>query len=260
MRNVAVCTRLLLVATGVFLCLSLTASLSGRPRELLAGQQTEQKQATKQQDASKKAGSKAERKRKRRRGGLRPEMFERPNRHEWQKPELVIKHMGLRPGQVIADIGAGSGYFSRRFAKVVGEKGIVYACDVAENMLRYIQEDCKKRGVDNIVTVLAATWSPMLPPCSVDFVFLCNTNHHIQNRVEYYRRLKKVFKPGGKLVIIDLFKHKKFGPPPEHKLAREVVLKEMKEAGYRLIEDNVELLPYQYYLVFEPICEQDKAK
>ena len=256
MRSSPLPFRLLTTACVALLCCALAASVA--PTAALSAQQgkAKQKQAAGQTEKKPTDQKQQARKKGRRKRGLRPEMFERPNRHEWQKPDLVIKHMGLKPGHVIADIGAGSGYFSRRFAKVVGESGVVYACDVAENMLRYIQNECKEQGIDNIVTVLAATWSPMLPPCSVDFVFLCNTNHHIQNRVEYYRRLKKVFKPGGRLVIVDLFKNKKFGPPPEHKVAREVVLKEMKEAGYRLIEDNVELLPYQYYLVFEPIREQ----
>ena len=256
MRHPRIWLRFSIVVCTALLCCSIGSGLAqqAQPKPPIKQklQQPEKKPSIKQTLQKHERPTTSKRKRG---GGLRPEMFERPNRHQWQKPELVIKHMGVRPGQVIADIGAGSGYFTRRFAKAVGNSGIVYACDVDEKMLRYIQNDCKKRAIHNVVTVLAAQWSPMLPPRSVDIVFLCNTNHHIKDRVTYYRNLKKVFKPGGKLVIVDLFKHKKFGPPPEHKLAREVVLKELAEAGYKLIEDNVELLPNQYYLVFEPTCE-----
>lgn len=184
---------------------------------------------------------------------LRPEIFERPERAEWQKPDEVVKRVGVKPGQVVADIGAGSGYFSRRFARVVGPAGYVFACDIDENMLRYIQNRCREEDIRNIVTVLAAPWSPMLPPNSVDVIFLCDTNHHIEQRVDYYRRLKSVLKPGGRIVIVDFFKRElPVGPPPSHKLAREIVLKEMEEAGYRVLVDDTEFLPYQYYLEFTP--------
>ncbi len=191
-----------------------------------------------------------------RRRGPRPEIFERPERAKWQKPDEVVKRIGLRPGQIVADIGAGSGYFSRRFAAAVRPGGFVFACDIDQVMLRYIQDRCKEKKIDNIVTVLAATWSPMLPPQSVDVIFLCNTTHHIKNRVQYFRTLKKVLKPGGRIVIVDFFKRKlPIGPPPDHKLARAVVLHELKEAGYELLVDDTAFLPYQYYLEFAPAKE-----
>ena len=97
--------------------------------------------------------------------------------------------MGLKEGMSIADIGGGSGYFSRPFAKKVGPKGIVYCCDLATNLLEYLQVTALEEKLHNIITVYAAYDRPMLPPRSVDILFFCNTNHHLDNRVEYYKNL-----------------------------------------------------------------------
>ncbi len=183
---------------------------------------------------------------------FQPELFERPERAKWQKVNEVIRAIGLREGDTIADIGGGSGYFSRPFARMVGPRGVVYCCDIAPNLMDYVQDRAKKEHLCNIVTVYAAPDRPMLPPSSVDYIFFCNTTHHLDNRVEYYRNLKPILRPGGKLVIIDWKKaDRPVGPPADHCVSKSEVLEEATAAGWTLIREEV-FLPYQYFLVFEP--------
>jgi arsenite methyltransferase len=183
----------------------------------------------------------------------RPEQFERKERDAYQKPEEVIAAIGLQAGQSIADIGGGSGYFTRRFAKVVGPNGVAYCCDLATNLLVYLQERAKEEHLSNLVTVYAAPDRPMLPPGSVDHIFFCDTSHHLKDRVEYYRNLKPILREGGQLVVIDWHKREQeVGPPPGHNVARETVIAELKEAGWKLVREE-DFLKYQYFLIFKPV-------
>lgn len=180
-----------------------------------------------------------------------PEMFEDESRAEWQMVDQVIEAIGLHEGDDVADIGGGSGYFSRPIAKKVGKSGIVYCCDFATKLLDFLQEKTKDEGLDNIVTVYAAEDRTMLPPKSIDAAFVCDTNHHIENRVEYYKRLQSVLRPGGKVVIIDWHKRdQKIGPPASHNLAQEIVTQEMQDAGYELLKEET-FLTYQYFLIYQ---------
>jgi ubiquinone/menaquinone biosynthesis C-methylase UbiE len=177
--------------------------------------------------------------------------LEDPGREEWQKPEEVIEKLGLRLGDSVADIGAGSGYFTVRFARVVGPAGKVYAVDIEHEMLAYIAQRAKQDNLQNIQTVLADPHDPKLPPGSIDLVFICNTLHHISERAKYYPLLAQALKPGGRLVNIDFQKRQlPFGPPLEMKIAKEAMIEEVKPAGLRLAKDY-DFLPYQYFLIFE---------
>jgi arsenite methyltransferase len=180
-----------------------------------------------------------------------PQQFERPERAEWQNVAGVIEAMGIEEGQHIADIGGGSGYFSRPLARAVGPKGVVYCCELATNLMAFLQEEAKKEGLMNIVTVFAAMDRPMLTPDSVDVIFFCNTNHHLSNRVEYYKDLKPLLRKGGQLVVVDWKKERqKVGPPPSHNVAKEVVIDEMKQAGWTLKKEVEGVVEYQYFLIF----------
>ncbi len=185
----------------------------------------------------------------------RPEQFERDGRAEWQKVPQVIQAVGIREGQSVAAIGSGSGYFSRPFAKAVGPKGIVYCCDIATNLLEHLQLTALQQNLYNIVTVYAAMDRPMLPLKSVDVIFFCNTNHHLENRVDYYKGLLPILKNGGKLVVVDWKrKRQKTGPPPSHCVSRETVIQEMKNAGWEMVKEET-FLPHQYFLIFKPVKE-----
>lgn len=178
-----------------------------------------------------------------------PETYERPGRDEWQKPNDVVNALKLKATDLVADIGAGSGYFTRRLANKVPQ-GIVYAVDIDEKMLQYIHQYVEKQRQHNIVTVLCPANDPMLASGSLDLIFISNTYHHFGNRGDYNKRLVRSLKKGGRLVIVDYYKKAlPVGPPPAEKLAKEVVIEEIRTAGFRL-EQDLSLLPYQYFLIF----------
>jgi ubiquinone/menaquinone biosynthesis C-methylase UbiE len=178
-------------------------------------------------------------------------MFEDPERDKWQKPGEVIKKMNLKQGDIVADIGAGTGYLTRHIAVAVGPGGRALGLDIEQSMVDYMKEDAKKLGLDNYSARVVKTDDPDLGQKTVDVVFLCNTYHHIAGRVEYFKNVSKSLKPNGRVINVDFYKTIDFGPPRDHKIAKDVVIKEMKQAGYRLHKD-LEFLKYQYYLEFVP--------
>ncbi len=170
--------------------------------------------------------------------------LENPQRDQWQKPHEVIQALDFRPGESVADIGAGTGYFSRRFARHAAK---VYAVDIDASLL----ERARKNAPPNVEFILAAPDDPKLPERSVDTIFFCNVLHHIENRPAYYAKLKRALKPGGRIVNIDFHKRPlPVGPPVDHKLSEEQVVEEFQAAGFEL-NRSFDFLPYQYFLVFE---------
>lgn len=178
-------------------------------------------------------------------------MLDDPARDAWQKPHEVLMALGLRPGETVADIGSGSGYFSLRFARHVGEAGLVYAVDVDPDLVRLLNRRLRETGLRNVRTVLADPDDPLLPDASVDRFVIVDTWHHIGSPDRYLSAVKRMLKPGGQLVMIDF--HKKelpVGPPPSMKIAREDLVRQLEAAGLRLAREHT-FLPYQYFLVFE---------
>lgn len=176
--------------------------------------------------------------------------LEDPSRDAWQEPEKVIEKLALKPGDVVVDLGAGSGYFTVRMARAVGPGGKVIAVDVDSEMISYIESRKKDEGLENIETILAEPHDPKLAPSSVDLIFICDTLHHISERGKYYPLLARALKRGGRLVNVDFEKRPMpIGPPVEHKIAKEDVGREVAPAGFRLIKD-FDFLKYQYFLVF----------
>lgn len=175
-------------------------------------------------------------------------IFEDPERDGWQKPDLVIQSMNIKPNDIIVDIGSATGYFPVRFAKVVPQ-GSVIGVDVEKDMVDYLNHRAQKEGIHNLKSILGGYHDPKIP-FTVDIVFICNTYHHIENRVEYFKNIKRKFKQDGKLVIVDFRKGDlPVGPPDEHKLSPEDVIIELGKAGY-LLTDHQKDLPYQYMLTF----------
>ena len=176
-------------------------------------------------------------------------IFEDTARNEWQRPEQVISLMNIPENAVIADIGSATGYFPVRFAKAV-HKAKIYGIDIEPEMVDYLNKRARKEGFENLSSILGKPDNPLIPE-KVDFVFICNTYHHINERPKYFSRLKRDFKPGGQLVIVDFRKGDlPVGPPDEHKLAFSQVIEELTLAGYDLIQHYQEL-PYQYMLTFK---------
>ena len=176
--------------------------------------------------------------------------LEDPKRDAYQKPQEVLTALDLRPGEVIADIGAGSGYFTFRLAPKVSERGRIYAVDVSPDMIVHINRRIRDHKVTNVVSILSEPDDPLLPVASVDRFFFCNSWHHIENQIKYLSLMKKMLKPNREVVMIDF--HKKelpIGPPIQMKIAREDLIKQMEKNGFQLAKEHT-FLPYQYFLVF----------
>jgi ubiquinone/menaquinone biosynthesis C-methylase UbiE len=175
--------------------------------------------------------------------------LEASDRARWQQPERVVETLRLEAGMTVADVGAGTGYFARRFAAAVGPKGKVLALDVEPGMLEELR--FRAPGVKNIETRRVDPDEPGLGPESVDLVFICNTGHHLPDRVRYYSKLRQALRPGGRLVLIDFYKRElPVGPPVKEKISREETLGEAVAAGFRLLRSYT-FLPYQYFLELE---------
>src|SRR6266508_3578223 len=173
-----------------------------------------------------------------------------PKRDAYQNPQEVLAALDIKPGEIIADIGAGSGYFTFRLARHVSERGTVYAVDVSPDMILHINRAIRDLKVTNVVSILADPDDPLLPGASVNRFFFSDSWHHIENQTKYLLLMKKILKPNGEVVMIDF--HKKetpFGPPLEMRIAREDLIKQMTSNGFRLAKEHT-FLPYQYFLIF----------
>jgi ubiquinone/menaquinone biosynthesis C-methylase UbiE len=176
--------------------------------------------------------------------------LEDPKRDAYQKPREVLTALGLKSGEIIADIGAGSGYFTFRLAQPVGDKGRIYAVDVSPDMILHINRRVRELKATNVVSILADPDDPLLLDASIDRFFFSDSWHHIEAQTKYLSLVKRMLKPGGEVVMIDF--HKKdlpVGPPLQMKIAREDVIKQMETNGFRLAKEHA-FLPYQYFLVF----------
>lgn len=177
--------------------------------------------------------------------------FERPERDTWQKPNEIVQALELKNGTIVADIGAGSGYFSRRFARAVAPNGKVYAVDIASDILGYVKEQTAKQNIHNIEIVVSHEDDPMLPANSIDLAFFCDTTHHIANRVDFNRKVGRALKEHGRMAIVDYPPDSPQHPHnPEQLVPRSQVISEAEQAGFRLIKD-FQFLPRQYFLLFE---------
>ena len=172
--------------------------------------------------------------------------FESPERDAYQQPAKVLAYLGDISGKKIMDIGAGSGYFSVKLA----ENGAnVIAADVSEEFQEALKKRIEDNQLKNIELRKIPFESPNLADGEVDMVLIVNTYHHIENRSDYFAKVKAGTKQTGELVLIDFFKTETpVGPPVDHKISIDKVIAELKEAGYSTFEVNVDLLPYQYII------------
>jgi ubiquinone/menaquinone biosynthesis C-methylase UbiE len=175
--------------------------------------------------------------------------LEDPTRDAYQKPHEVMQALGIKSGEVIADIGAGSGYFTMRLAHHVGDTGRVYAVDVSPDMIRHLHARVRDAGLLNVVPILAPPDDPLLPQ-PVDRFLVVDVWHHVENQAGYLGLMKKLLKPGGQVIMIDFHKRElPVGPPAGMKIAREDLLKQMQAHGFDLAAEHT-FLPYQYFLIF----------
>jgi SAM-dependent methyltransferase len=175
--------------------------------------------------------------------------LERPDRANWQRPDAVVAALGLEGGETVVDVGAGSGYFSFRFATAL-PRGAVVAIDNQPEMVRHIHHKVMSENVRNLRAVLAQADDPGIPP-GADWVFLCDVLHHVPGRQAWLRKLAGDMKAGARLALIE-FKEGKLpqGPPEHRKIPRAKLLKLAANAGLLLDREDSKLLPYQIFLVF----------
>ena len=178
------------------------------------------------------------------------EIFEDSTRAEWQKPGQLVAALEIHAGMVVADIGAGTGYFNPYLSRAVGPQGKVLALDTEPGLVAYMNERAERDETPNVTARRCDPGDPGLDPHSVDRILIVDTYHHFDDRRDYFRRLREALAPDGTVTIVDFKKEPlPVGPPVDHKLARAQIVSEMEHAGYRLVREP-DLLPYQNFLVF----------
>jgi ubiquinone/menaquinone biosynthesis C-methylase UbiE len=171
-----------------------------------------------------------------------------------QKIDAVLSLLSLKSGMIVADIGAGSGLFSRPLAKAVAPAGKVYAVDIQQDLLDYINQRDQEENIHNIQTVLGEFGDPKLPARDVDLAFINDVLHHIQNRAAYLKVLGSYTKANGRIAIIEFNKDDPDAPhrnQPELQVGREEILQWMSDAGFKLVDEHPDLFPgKKMFLVF----------
>ena len=177
-------------------------------------------------------------------------LLDAPDRDLWQRPDQIMDALGIADASVVADIGAGSGWFTIRLARRVGPRGIVFAEDVQKEMIAAITRRAGREGLSNQVKpVLGLKNDPRLPQ-PVDAVLIVDAYHEIENRVAMLSNLARSLKPQGRIGVVD-FRLDGTGPGPaaEERVSPDVVVKDAQQAGLRLIRQEP-FLQYQYFLIF----------
>ena len=174
-------------------------------------------------------------------------IFDSPGREERLQINRVMDVLGIGPGKVVADVGAGSGWFTVRAARRVGGGGLIYAVDINPEAIRYVEERAKKEELRNVKTILGKADDPRLPAGSVDAVLLLKTYHEVAQPIALLQNLRAALRPGAKVGVID-----RNGNGEDHGVEREVVIREAKASGYKLVQqyDFVKGDKMDYFLVF----------
>ena len=177
-------------------------------------------------------------------------LLEDPKRDTWQKPEEILNALKIGKGQAVADIGAGSGYLTVKLSECVGSTGTVYAVDIQQEMLDYISKRLGTEGLKNVILVLGSMDDPKMSPSSLDIAILLSTYHEIAQPIDFMKKIKSALKPHGRLAILEFSDESPIGPPLKVRLPEDLVINELKQAGFALSQKYNFLLPYQYLIVF----------
>ncbi len=179
-------------------------------------------------------------------------MLEGPDREAWQRPDQIMDALGIGDGSVVADLGAGGGWFTVRLAKRVGPNGVVYAEDIQPQMIEAIQRRVDREKLLNVSTVLGAADHPALPPARLDAALMVDTFHEVVDTRSLLTNVRAALKPGGRLGIVEYRTDGGGpGPAPDERMAAAQVIRAAQAAGFRLLRQE-DFLPYQYLLVFTP--------
>ena len=190
--------------------------------------------------------------------GMRPfaetekwiDYLDNPQRASWQKPDEVVKALRLGGAETVADVGAGSGYFTFRISRAL-PRGKVYATDVDPEMVRHIHRKVMAERITNVEVALARSNDPGIP-AGTDLAFVCDVIHHVAERDAWLKKGFEELKPGNRLVMIE-FKDGKLpqSPPERMKIPKAKLISMIEAVGFKLVADTPDLLPYQTFLTFE---------
>jgi ubiquinone/menaquinone biosynthesis C-methylase UbiE len=178
--------------------------------------------------------------------------LERADRETEQRPAEIFRAMGLRDGDVVADLGCGTGWFARRMAPLVLPRGRVYAVDIQPEMLDLLRGYLKAEGVDGVIPVLGTETDPGLPPGSLDWLLMVDVFHEFQQPKPMLEAIRRSLKPGGKVALVEyrLEGESASHIRPEHRMSQKQVLAEWRPAGFRLLK-KLDFLPTQHVFLFE---------
>ncbi len=187
--------------------------------------------------------------------------FEKEGREAFEHREAIVKACKLREGMQVADVGAGTGLFSRLFSPKVGVKGTILAVDISEDFLKCIQETAREQNLTNIQTVLCKQDSVELPDASVDLVFACDTYHHFEFPFKTLSSIHRALKPGGRLIVVDY--HRIDGKSTDWVMGHvraglDVVEKEITSSGFKRVRELKDVLNENYMVEFEKLDEGDR--
>jgi predicted methyltransferase len=189
--------------------------------------------------------------------------FEVESRELFARRKEIVAACHIKPGETVADIGAGTGLFTRLFAEAVGKNGCVVAVDIAQKFLDHIADTCRDAGLRNVQTVLAAKDSTNLPADSIDVAFICDTYHHFEFPAKTLASLHRAMKPNGRFILIDfrripgkssdwVLKHVRAG--------QEVVEAEIQKAGFQKVSEDPKLLEENYFAIFKKLPKVEKVE
>ncbi len=175
-----------------------------------------------------------------------------PGRAAWQKPDEVVRALGLREGAVACDLGAGPGVFAVLLGRAVGPRGRVHAVDVDPRMIELLRARVREAGLSNVNAILAPGGDAALPPEPCDAILVVNTFHHFPDGAATLRRLATALAPGGVIANVDFHEGERpVGPPPDHKVSRAAFLAAAAAAGLEVVREE-RFLPYQYFVLLRP--------
>jgi precorrin-6B methylase 2 len=178
--------------------------------------------------------------------------LERPEREAEEAPARAVAALNLQPGQIVADIGAGSGYYTMLLSAAVGPRGRVYATDIQPEMLALIKRRVEEKRVSNVEVVLGTATESKLPDAGVDLALMVDVYHELSQPQAFLRSLTRALAPRGRLVLIEFRKESSWVPiREEHKMTIRDARMELEAEGYRF-ERVIDVLPWQHILVFTP--------
>lgn len=173
--------------------------------------------------------------------------FEHPGREVYDKRQEIVAASGVRPGMAIADIGAGTGLFTRLFAREVGSTGRVFAVDITRPFIDHILKTSREQGLANVQGIVSSPADVQLAPASVDLAFICDTYHHFEYPQTILRTIHRALRPGGTLVVVDYRREPGVSSQwilGHVRAGKEAVIREVQQAGFTLIEEALPYLPW----------------